>query len=76
MVLPLITASPNPNILRHQDRGRTNFGLTAFSEVRFKGILRTSAACSRTPEREEGDVVLLLPAIPYEGVQFLQEEGT
>jgi len=25
-------------------------------------------------ERKEGDVVLLLPALPYEGVEFLQEK--
>src|SRR5215204_867927 len=46
----------------------------AFSEVRRHGVLRSSARGCGTPQRKEGDVVLLLPALSNEGVELLQEQ--
>src|ERR671914_1968804 len=40
------------------------------------GILRMLASGSWTSQGKEGNVVLLLPALPHEGVQFLQENVT
>jgi hypothetical protein len=40
------------------------------------GILGSSASCRGALQRQQCDIVLLLPALPYEGVQFLQEEQT
>jgi hypothetical protein len=39
----------------------------------YSPIGAASQGCG-TLERKEGDVVLLLPALPYEGVEFLHEE--
>src|SRR5215204_6249816 len=45
-----------------------------FCELRVDGTLRSSASGRGTSKRKEGDVVLLFPALPYEGVEFLQAE--
>src|SRR5215212_3456238 len=42
-----------------------------FCELRLNGILRSSASGWGTSKCEEGYVVLLYPALPYEGVEFL-----
>src|ERR687889_2012934 len=34
-----------------------------------------SPSCRGALQRKEGDVVLLLPALPYEGVKLLHQEG-
>ncbi len=38
-----------------------------------RGILRSSVSGGGTLQREEGDVILLLPALLYEGVELFQE---
>src|SRR5215213_4414532 len=38
------------------------------------GVLGSSARRCGTPQRKDGDVVLLLPALPYEGVELLHQE--
>src|SRR5215218_8673855 len=43
-------------------------------EVRKHGVLGNSAWGCGTLQRKEGDVVLLLPALPDEGVEFLHQE--
>src|SRR5918992_1641624 len=49
--------------------------MSVFIQVRGKyGILGSSASCRGALQRQQCDIVLLLPALPYEGVQFLQEE--
>jgi hypothetical protein len=45
-----------------------------FCELRLDRVLGYSAWGCGTLERKEGDVVLLLPTLPYEGVQFLHQE--
>src|SRR5215207_5592705 len=45
-----------------------------FCELRVDGCLRSSASGRGTSKRKEGDVILLFPALPYEGVEFLQAE--
>src|SRR5215217_9070172 len=42
-----------------------------FCELRLYGVLRSSASGWATSKREEGYVVLLYPALPYEGIEFL-----
>src|SRR5829696_1671784 len=42
-----------------------------FCELRHNGVLRSSASGRGTSKREEGYVVLLYPALPHEGVEFL-----
>jgi hypothetical protein len=39
-----------------------------FCELRQDGVLRSSASERGTLQGKEGDVVLLLPALPHEGV--------
>jgi hypothetical protein len=57
------------------------YSLPVFTEVRGIDFLRTSPfrrstkfslAVRGASQRKKGDVVLLLPALPYEGVKFLQ----
>ena len=43
-----------------------NFGEADFSEVRLDGVLGTSASGRGMPQRQKGDVVLLLPSLPNE----------
>jgi hypothetical protein len=43
-------------------------------ELPLYGVLRSSASGRGTSKRKEGYVILLLPALPYEGVELLQEE--
>src|SRR5215204_145565 len=45
-----------------------------YAELRHNGVLRSSASGGGTLQGKEGDVVLLLPALPYKGVEFLMEE--
>jgi hypothetical protein len=42
-----------------------------FYELRFYGDLRSSASGLGTSKRKEGDVVLLLPPLPDEGIELL-----
>src|SRR5918999_232315 len=68
---------PNPNTGRFPCKRRGHFTSTmsVFIQVRGKyGILGSSASCRGALQRQQCDIVLLLPALPYEGVQFLQEE--
>src|ERR687898_2392524 len=44
------------------------------SQLRIDGVLRSSAQGRGTPQRKEGDVILLFPTLPNEGVEFLQAE--
>jgi transposase len=44
------------------------------SERRLYGVLRSSARGYGTPQRKEGYVVLLLPALTYEGVELFHQE--
>jgi hypothetical protein len=45
-----------------------------FCELRNDGVLGSSGLYRGTLQGKEGDVVLLLPALPNEGVKLLQEE--
>src|SRR5919107_809466 len=45
-----------------------------FSEVRLNGVLGSSVPEFGTLQRQKGDVILLLPARPNEGVELIQEE--
>jgi hypothetical protein len=58
------------------NRNSANFAFWGFSEVELPiyGVLRSSVPVFGTLQRKEGYVVLLLPARPNEGVEFLQEE--
>src|SRR5918999_834496 len=47
--------------------------IVLFIRVRGRGILRSSVSGGGTLQREEGDVILLLPALLYEGVELFQE---
>jgi hypothetical protein len=42
-----------------------------FCELRHNGVLRSSAWGRGASKRKKGYVVLLLPALPYEGIEFL-----
>jgi hypothetical protein len=44
-------------------------------ELPLYGVLGSSASGRGTSERKESDVVLLLPALPNEGVELLHQEG-
>ena len=39
------------------------------------GVLRSSGSYRGALQRKEGDVVLLLPALPHEGVELLHQRG-
>src|SRR5215208_2779254 len=39
------------------------------------GVLRSSARGCGTPQRQEGDVVLLFPPIPGEGAKLIHQEA-
>jgi hypothetical protein len=45
--------------------------LQEFSELRLYGILRGSASGRGTLQRQKGDIVLLFPTLPDEGVKLL-----
>jgi hypothetical protein len=45
-------------------------GEGVFYELRMCYVLGSSASCSGALQGKEGDVVLLLPALPYEGVEI------
>ena len=47
---------------------------TGFRELPLYGVLRSSASARGTLEHKEGDVILMLPALPYEGMKLFQEE--
>jgi hypothetical protein len=59
--MPIMTPSPPVRL------GRGN------AELPLYGVLRSSAWSLGVSKGTEGDVVLLLPALPYEGVEFLKE---
>jgi hypothetical protein len=44
-------------------------------ELRYNAVLGSSVPEFGTLQRQKGDVILLLPARPNEGVELLQEEG-
>jgi hypothetical protein len=43
------------------------------TQLEGRSVLRSSPSGRTTLERKEGDVILLLPALPHEGVELLQE---
>jgi hypothetical protein len=47
-----------------------------FCELRHNGVLGSSGSYRGALQRKEGDVVLLLPALSNEGVQFLHQKLT
>src|SRR5829696_1487969 len=49
-------------------------GLMGQTELRHNGVLGSSGSYRGALQRKEGDVILLLPALPHEGVKLFQEE--
>src|SRR5215213_8350814 len=49
-------------------------GLMGQTELRHNGVIGSSGSYRGALQRKEGDVILLLPALPHEGVKLFQEE--
>ena len=70
LFLPLITASPNPNILRHQDRGGAELHLP---ELPFAGLWPFVSGKGRVRSRHQSAQreVIELPTLPEQMIRVL-----